>query len=423
MDATYRLVRVCRRFSYLFLPLLYKLHVHKSGDLGRALFHNEAKTGNVVAVTQLLENKCVVNIESVEAGIALRNAALAGHGEVVRHMIKAGHKLEAADRRAQELFIKVAAKGFERTLDVFLEEIEDIDIDATGYRRSTALCAAIIHNQKSTISKLLSLGASTNVTDRGGCTPLHLCITNTCSTHIAKLVLEAGANVNAKTNAGATPLHLAVTKEMRTMAALLIARKADINATDAQGETALHVAARRGYAPIVGLLLRNGADVNAVSKIFNCPIHLAICKKRFAIVDILLDNNATVDASDAGGNTPLHLAVAKRLRPKFIKRLVEQAPTTSSKKNDLGKSPLHLAIENSNVETANLLVEEGADPNTVNNDGASPIRLALHNWAALEKAAGDEFAFKFLSTMMERVNVSDGNAEVREEDSTVQTTS
>jgi len=44
-----------------------------------------------------------------------------------------------------------------------------------------------------------------------------------------------------------------------------------------------------------------------------------------------------------------------------------------NKKDDLGQTPLHRAVNYESVEIIELLIMEGADVNAINNDGESPM--------------------------------------------------
>ena len=101
----------------------------------------------------------------------------------------------------------------------------------------------------------LDIGASTNVRDKTGCTPLMLAHT----AEQTKLLLEAGANVNTKNDYGETPLMLAHTAEQTD---LLIKAGANVNDVS-YGTLGRPVIGFASSNEQLALLLEAGADPNA----------------------------------------------------------------------------------------------------------------------------------------------------------------
>ncbi|MGB2578594.1 ankyrin repeat protein [Elusimicrobium simillimum] len=97
------------------------------------------------------------------------------------------------------------------------------------------------------IEILLQAGATIEVADAYGFTPLHEAASNADSGKI-KLLLEYGANPNAQTTRRRTPLHLAAqmvgSREGPAAIGLLISNGADTRVKDENGELALDIATR-----------------------------------------------------------------------------------------------------------------------------------------------------------------------------------
>lgn len=101
---------------------------------------------------------------------------------------------------------------------------------------------------------LMKLGATTNVRNYNGQTPLHFACQHGFE-DLFKVLLTSGADLNAKDNNGATPLHYALWNEHPDIAAMLIKKGADGNIIANNTDTAMSIAAENGYARIVELLL------------------------------------------------------------------------------------------------------------------------------------------------------------------------
>jgi ankyrin repeat protein len=55
--------------------------------------------------------------------------------------------------------------------------------------------------------------------------------------------------------------------------------------------------------------------------------------------------------------------------------LIERGADVTAQNND-GETPLHLALQRGQVDVARMLIERGADVTAQNNDGETPLHLA-----------------------------------------------
>lgn len=99
---------------------------------------------------------------------------------------------------------------------------------------------------------------------------------------------------------------------------------------------------------------------------------------------MLLDKGADVNIADIRGSTPLHRAASKGVIS-IVKLLVERNDIQINIKDVYGATPLHLACEEDREQAAIVLVENGADIETKNRDGASPLDLCSPKLARLLK--------------------------------------
>lgn len=188
---------------------------------------------------------------------------------------------------------------------------------------------AIRHQQLETLEKLLSKGVDVNSQDMWGYTPLHYCAFLPESPIVAQLgqrLLERGANPNEKihrTGHQFTVLHLTAMNGHSDFLQLLIQRGADVNIKDAQEATPLWRAANSSIdsRDIIRGLLRAGAQVNEI-------------------------NNG----------------------------LAAQDPHSH-----LGASILAVALLNHKIDTAELLIQNGADVEIVDTYGKTPLMYAVAN--------------------------------------------
>jgi ankyrin repeat protein len=75
-------------------------------------------------------------------------------------------------------------------------------------------------------------------------------------------LLDRGASVNIANKSGYTPLHYAACNGLEDLALELIERGADIHATDSTNKSVLHWAASEGMEQLVMKLIDGGADIH-----------------------------------------------------------------------------------------------------------------------------------------------------------------
>ena len=171
---------------------------------------------------------------------------------------------------------------------------------------------------------LLAHGATVDLEDNRGLTPIHLLIKHLhgCGNdgvEIAQLLLEHGTNINAQDKRNITPLHLASYCGKVEIAEALLDRGGNVSATDALGQTPLHMVSRGTYifqedsVRIANLLLEHGAEVNAQDNNHETSLDLASHHGKLEIAAFLLQyNDDKGDAMVDQGPTPNqpHLEVA-----------------------------------------------------------------------------------------------------------------
>jgi cytohesin len=144
----------------------------------------------------------------------------------------------------------------------------------------------------------------------------------------------------------------------------------------------LNVATQNGYKEIVELLITNGAEVNAISTMktmkgvlqIGTTLDEAIKRNRPEIIDLLRKH---------GGKTGDWLNADKSIHDAAFDGNIEAikqhlaAGTNVNAKDDNGRTPLLLAVEESHKEIAELLILKGANVNAKNQNEVTPL-----HWAA-----------------------------------------
>lgn len=164
------------------------------------------------------------------------------------------------------------------------------------------------------------------------------------SVQILNLLLEYGASANLQDNTGATPLHFAATLGNAEATAMLLPR-CYINIQDAKGRTPLHCAAKLGSLEITKLLQStNDININARDEKALTPLHFAIKNNHFELVKLLTQNsNIEINAKDNKQRIGLHYA-ASIGNMEIINCLVNAGADVEAV-DKKGKTPLQYAQE------------------------------------------------------------------------------
>jgi ankyrin repeat protein len=209
---------------------------------------------------------------------------------------------------------------------------------------TTALHWAVRADDLETTRLLLAAGADVKAATREGITPLALAAING-SLPMTETLLKAGANPNVALPEGETILMTAARTGRPDVIKALIKAGADVNARESWfGETALMWAAGENHADAVHVLVEAGADVNARSRLLDVP-------RRRTGQSVL----------PLGSWTPL-MHAARQGSLAGLRALVDEGADLNLVDPD-GATALVIAIINANYDEAALLAEKGADPN------------------------------------------------------------
>lgn len=123
----------------------------------------------------------------------------------------------------------------------------------------------------------------------------------------------------------------------------------------------------RGHPGVADLLLRHGAELDAFT---------AAALGRADQLAVLLDRGeAGLQDLSPDGWTPLHLAAFFGNRETAEMLIDRGADTAARSRNEIGNTPLHAAVAGGRALLVELLVERGADVNAVAN-GLRPLDIA-----------------------------------------------
>lgn len=254
------------------------------------------------------------------------------------------------------------AKDTSRFTDTLNQKLKD--------PQNQALTEAVCKDNEVKVSALLADGVDVNAPTlyRIGkhtlaLPPLSAAVHNNNSAMV-HLLLSKGANPNQTANNSNIPLMGAILRENYASVHCLIEFGADVNVDDTFF-TPLTAAMVGDQIDIIRLLLHKGANPNIAARIGDFPLIEAASKQSTRIAGMLLAKGANVDIQSTC-STPLMSAIAWK------------------------------SLLKNNDDMVTLILAHGADPNTPNLEGDTPLMVAA--------VKGDIQTAKLLLAMGAKVN-------------------
>ncbi|KAL7302508.1 hypothetical protein TKK_0005150 [Trichogramma kaykai] len=265
-------------------------------------------------------------------------------------------------------------------------------VDALDNEGRTPLHLALSSGQKKVANALLKRGADPNLPNDHGDTALHV----VCADYLERdtdaalfeLVASKVRNVNAVNRLGKTPLHVALAAGHQHIVRALLMHGADPNQADSEGSTPLHLVCQKKFEHELTAMLFEQCErgylpvqVDARDRHGMTPLHWAVYLGHRNSVDELLGYGADPNLADHQGSTSLHVLCQRPNIDEFAQLFFERCAAPPQvldvdARDALGNTPLHYAVADTcQMQITRLLLQAGADPNLVNDEGSMP----LHN--------------------------------------------
>lgn len=245
---------------------------------------------------------------------------------------------------------------------------------------------AIRENNLTQLRSLLASGASADLRDPRGNTPLmHAASIGTVEA--MQVLLKAGADANAKNGLDVTPLVLGATNLAKVK--LLLDAGAQANAVTNLRRTPLMIAAGHpGGTAIVKLLLDKGADPSIMDVRGGTALLSAVTANNTDAVRLLLDRSSDPkQGRDIVGFTVLHEAAAHSNIPVMKLLLAKGVDVNAAPKGEMRvrngaiaiseMTPLMVASPRSSLETVQTLLAAGADVKPRDVRGMTALMFAV----------------------------------------------
>ncbi|WP_300711326.1 ankyrin repeat domain-containing protein [uncultured Brachyspira sp.] len=212
--------------------------------------------------------------------------------------------------------------------------------------------------------------------DVDGSMAIHMASANGNNETIKILLDKEPSIINDVDNRGNTPLHWAAMKDKPETVKLLIENGADMESKDADGWTPLHYAAAFSSLQTVKMLIDLGADKESKTKDGNYPVYYARrddVKNYFAENNIERENNIKDETVIADNNTKETEIIDKDMQGEIAEENVNNAEL------DIKQLEMLIAVKNNDIIALNALIKEGINPNFTDENGYTPLHLAVIN--------------------------------------------
>jgi ankyrin repeat protein len=227
-------------------------------------------------------------------------------------------------------------------------------VDALGNYQPATLAEAVLLRNRTAVENFLALGVDPNEPETDGTTPLMRAVQMRMP-RIAQLLIDASADVKKANYYGVTPLYVAARAGDAVATQMLLAAGADANATLPAGETVLMTAAKSGDPDVVRALLTGGIEGVSLPELGEARAAARV-------------------AEAAGYASPTNPAIARNYAD------------VNARERWYGRTALMLAAAEGHADVVDLLVEAGADPNLLDQEGSSALSLA-RSYGHLDVAA------------------------------------
>uniref|UniRef100_A0AAQ6IJI5 Ion transport domain-containing protein n=1 Tax=Anabas testudineus TaxID=64144 RepID=A0AAQ6IJI5_ANATE len=338
----------------------------------------EANNSNVVILICLCYQVCICfcTCKSLKGDLALLENLVRKSPEV----------LSEKDECGAGPLHHAAAGGHVTLIQFITNSVDSQELNSCDEQGSVPLHWAVERNKPESCRALLDLGADPNILNMALLSPLHLAI-NLGHNNLVELLLSYSAtDCNLEGDLGNSPVILACSINNCEALSMLIKRGARLCQQNKLGHFAIHAAAFAGAKKAMEVILKAGEElgrsaschINYLDKSRSSPLHLAVRGGNMDAIRLCIANGAKVDQQQNDRCTPLHLACTQGATEvvKLMLSSVDRVEDIINLTDGACQTPLHRATIFDHAELAEYLISLGADLNSIDCKGHTPLLLA-----------------------------------------------
>lgn len=371
-------------------------------------------------VRKLLAARVDVNATQADGTTALHWAAYHDDAATAALLVQAGADANAVNRYGMPPLAQACANGHGKMVELLLQAGANANFALKG--GETPLMLAARSGSVAAVRALLAGGARTHARERLGQTALMWAAAEG-HTAVVRALMEAGADPKATVDSGFNAFFFAVREGHLETVRLLLTAGADVHAMmrrpgrgGGSGVSPLLLAVQNGHYELAIALVDAGADPNDARTGFP-PLHTLPMVRR-------------PDSSDSSDPAPV-TGAGRLSGADFAREIVKRGakvnfrlpadgparqPNTWSAVGARGATPFLIAADRGDLALMRLLLELGADPLLPNFDGTTPLLAAAGvGTNEPQEEAGEESeaveAVKLLLDLGADINTVDKNGD------------
>ncbi|XP_068939356.1 rabankyrin-5 [Petaurus breviceps papuanus] len=315
-----------------------------------------------------------------------------GMHTIAAQLLGSGASINDATPDGQTLLHMAIRRQDGKSALFLLEHQADISIRTQD--GETALQLAIRNQLPLVVDAICTRGADMSVLDDQGNPPLWLALASDLE-DIASTLVRHGCDATCwgpgPGGCLQTLLHRAIDENNESVSCFLIRSGCDVNSPRQpgangegeeearDGQTPLHLAASWGLEETVQCLLEFGANVSVQDAEGRAPIHVAISNQQSVIIQLLISHpDIRLNVRDRQGLTPFACAMTYK-NNKAAEAILKREPGAAEQVDNKGRNFLHVAVQNSDIESVLFLISVQANVNSRVQDASklTPLHLAV----------------------------------------------
>lgn len=271
----------------------------------------------------------------------------------------------------------------------FLVE-KKVDVNRLMTSGMTALMLASQNNDAEMVKILLKGGADVKIKNSSGKTARDLATSDTVKELLnpnKKIILASVIGVlvfvillvvllRGKKNSKYKLLN-AIKAAKYDKAISLINKGSNLELKDENGLTPLFYSIKENHVELVKALINKGVNINSLDTNGNTPLNFAIENGKEAIANHLIDFGAEANIKNNVGHDTIALSILNNYN-ELTEKLIKKGVSIYNRYLN-GKTLLHLACENDNMNAVKYLLNKKFDVNVNDNLGKTPLNYTIND--------------------------------------------
>ncbi|KAK6302662.1 hypothetical protein J4Q44_G00270170 [Coregonus suidteri] len=262
--------------------------------------------------------------------------------------------------------------GHISTIQLIVQLTGPDELSASDEEGNTALHWAVQRTQRESCACLLDLGANPNILNLSLMSPLHLAVSLGQNSLIELLLSHSNTDANLEGDLGNTPVILNTEPDYvnRTSWGIIPFTQQPLQGQKKSMQVVLQKGEEMGYSI--------ETHINYVDKSFSTPLHLAVRGGNLEMIKLCIEQGAKIDQQQCDKSTALHFACTQGATEavKLMLSADDRVCDVINITDGACQTPLHKTTIFDHVELAEYLISKGADINSIDCKGHTPLLLA-----------------------------------------------